>query len=92
MTKTYVEFTGEGRAPIKAWVRGVPLDDGARRQLENTASLPFVYKWVAVMPDVHWGLGATVSTRSGTAGSGAAGAGWGGATPSGRKTRLASGR
>ncbi len=60
MAGTYVELAGEGRAPIKAWVRGVPLDDGARRQLENTARLPFVFKWIAAMPDVHWGLGATV--------------------------------
>ena len=44
---TYVELAGEGRVPIKAWVRGVALDEGARRQLENTARLPFVFKWIA---------------------------------------------
>jgi tRNA-splicing ligase RtcB len=49
-------------------VRGVPLDEGARRQLENTASLPFVYKWIAAMPDVHWGLGATVGSVVATKG------------------------
>jgi tRNA-splicing ligase RtcB (3'-phosphate/5'-hydroxy nucleic acid ligase) len=68
LTDTYIEFTGPGRAPIKAWVRGVPLDEGAKRQLENTASLPFVYKWIAVMPDVHWGLGATVGSVVATKG------------------------
>jgi tRNA-splicing ligase RtcB len=68
MAETYIEFAGEGRAPIKAWVRGVPLDEGARRQLENTASLPFVYKWIAAMPDVHWGLGATVGSVVATKG------------------------
>ncbi len=68
MTGTYIEFAGEGRVPIKAWVRGVPLDEGARRQLENTASLPFVYKWIAAMPDVHWGLGATVGSVVATKG------------------------
>jgi tRNA-splicing ligase RtcB len=71
MTNTsrgYEELTGEGRAPIKAWVRGVPLDEGARRQLENTARLPFVYKWIAAMPDVHWGLGATVGSVVATKG------------------------
>lgn len=47
-------------APIKAWTRGVPLEDTARRQLENVAKLPFVHSHIAVMPDVHWGLGATV--------------------------------
>lgn len=64
----YEELTAEGRAPIKAWVRGVPLDEGARRQLENTARLPFVYKWIAAMPDVHWGLGATVGSVVATKG------------------------
>src|SRR5262245_43476489 len=49
-------------APIKAWIRGVPLEDVARKQLENVASLPIVHKWVAVMPDVHWGIGATVGS------------------------------
>jgi tRNA-splicing ligase RtcB len=46
--------------PIKAWTKGVPLEDAARTQLLNVAQLPFIYKWVAAMPDVHWGIGATV--------------------------------
>ncbi len=33
-----------------------------RQQLLNVAQLPFVYKWVAAMPDVHWGIGATVGS------------------------------
>ena len=65
--KPYLEFGGTS-VPIKAWVRGVPFDDGARRQLENTASLPFVYRWIAAMPDVHWGLGATVGSVVATKG------------------------
>src|SRR5689334_1353348 len=48
--------------PIKAWTRGVPLEDAARDQLLNVAQLPFIYKWVAAMPDVHWGIGATVGS------------------------------
>jgi tRNA-splicing ligase RtcB len=48
--------------PIKAWVRGVQLEAAARTQLENIASLPFVHKWVAAMPDVHMGKGATVGS------------------------------
>jgi len=47
---------------IKSWTRGVPVEDGARQQLANVASLPFIYKWLAVMPDVHWGKGATVGS------------------------------
>jgi tRNA-splicing ligase RtcB (3'-phosphate/5'-hydroxy nucleic acid ligase) len=52
----------EGRAPVKMWTRGVPVDDGSRRQLRNTAALPFIYKWLAVMPDVHFGKGATIGS------------------------------
>jgi tRNA-splicing ligase RtcB len=48
--------------PIRAWVRGVQLEDGARRQLENLARLPIVFHHVAAMPDVHWGIGATVGS------------------------------
>ena len=51
-----------GAAPIKAWVKGVPLDDGARRQLENIARLPFIHDHVAAMPDVHLGKGATIGS------------------------------
>ncbi|MCB9551903.1 MAG: RtcB family protein [Myxococcales bacterium] len=59
--RTYDVFHDGGR-PIKAWVRGVDLDAGARRQLLAIARLPFVYKWVAAMPDVHVGKGATVGS------------------------------
>ncbi len=48
--------------PIKAWTRGVPFEDEARRQLLNVAQLPFIHRWVAAMPDVHWGIGATVGS------------------------------
>ena len=48
--------------PIKGWVHGVPVEDKARQQLQNIATLPFVGPWVAVMPDVHLGIGATVGS------------------------------
>lgn len=51
-----------GRAPIKAWIDGVDVDEGAIRQLRQTAQLPFVHRWVAAMPDVHFGLGATIGS------------------------------
>jgi tRNA-splicing ligase RtcB len=53
--------TGDG-VPIKAWVKGVPLEDAARQQLVNAAHLPFIHKWIAAMPDVHYGIGATVGS------------------------------
>ncbi len=57
-----VQVIHEGGAPIKAWIDGVPLEDSARKQLVNVASLPFIHHHVAVMPDVHWGMGATVGS------------------------------
>ncbi len=48
--------------PIKAWTRGVPVDESAKQQLRNLSRLPIIYKHVAVMPDVHFGIGATVGS------------------------------
>ncbi len=48
--------------PIKAWTHGVPFEAEAEAQLRRVAALPFIHKWVAVMPDVHAGLGATIGS------------------------------
>src|SRR6202171_6805926 len=58
----YNVLTTESGVPIKAWTKGVQLEDQALKQLLNVAQLPFIFKWVAVMPDVHWGIGATVGS------------------------------
>jgi tRNA-splicing ligase RtcB len=61
--QNYELLHAEGSAtPIKGWVHGVPLEDSAKQQLRNIAALPFVGPWVAVMPDVHLGKGATVGS------------------------------
>ena len=52
----------EGFVPIKMWVEGVPVAEGAVKQLEHLAGLPFVTPHVAVMPDVHMGKGATIGS------------------------------
>jgi len=63
MTETTYDFQHvEGGVPIKMWTRGVPVEDGARAQLARAAQMPFVFKHVAVMPDVHIGIGATVGS------------------------------
>lgn len=54
--------------PIKAWIHGVQLEETARQQLKNLASLPFIHKHIAVMPDVHFGMGATVGSVIATKG------------------------
>ncbi len=51
-----------GGVPIKRWTRGVPVEGAALRQLENVARMPFIHRWVAAMPDVHFGIGATVGS------------------------------
>jgi len=54
--------TSNQSIPIKSWTRGVPVEPEAVKQLQNIANLPFIYKWLAVMPDVHLGKGATVGS------------------------------
>src|SRR5689334_12605955 len=60
--RSYELIESEGAAPIKAWTRGVAIEEEAARQLRNVARLPIIHKWVAAMPDVHWGIGATVGS------------------------------
>src|SRR5690606_6445447 len=48
--------------PIKLWTEGVPVEDEAKQQLINTARMPFIFKHVAVMPDVHLGKGSTIGS------------------------------
>ena len=53
---------------IKAWSRGVPFDGKTVGQLENVAKMPFIHKWIAAMPDAHWGMGSTVGSVIATKG------------------------
>ena len=64
MTQQYIEIQSDEQqtVPIKAWVNGVSLEDGARQQLINTARLPIIHHHLSVMPDCHWGMGATVGS------------------------------
>jgi tRNA-splicing ligase RtcB len=55
-------FPGAQGGLVKAWTQGVAFEDEARRQVQNVAGLPFIHKWVAIMPDVHAGKGATVGS------------------------------
>ncbi len=53
---------GSAKELVKAWTKGVEIDPNAVDQLKVCASMPFIYKWVAAMPDVHVGLGATIGS------------------------------
>ena len=62
MTKHSYEYHKTDGAPVKTWTRGVPGEESAMAQLRNVAALPFIHKHVAAMPDVHWGMGATIGS------------------------------
>ena len=51
-----------GGSPVKMWTKGVAVDPKAREQLSRAAKMPFIFKHVAAMPDVHVGIGATVGS------------------------------
>jgi tRNA-splicing ligase RtcB (3'-phosphate/5'-hydroxy nucleic acid ligase) len=48
-------------APVKSWA-GHALGQDEAKMARNVASLPFVFKHVALMPDVHLGKGALVGS------------------------------
>jgi len=52
----------EGGHPVKMWTHGVPVEPAAKEQLANTAKMPFIYRHIAVMPDVHLGKGSTIGS------------------------------
>ncbi|WP_328378150.1 RtcB family protein [Streptomyces sp. NBC_01020] len=57
---SYVEVPG-AKVPIRMWADPASVEDGAMQQLRNVATLPWI-KGLAVMPDVHYGKGATVGS------------------------------
>src|SRR5215204_1498517 len=63
---SYVEMPG-AKVPIRMWADPAAVDDGAMQQLRNVATLPWI-KGLAVMPDVHYGKGATVGSVIATRG------------------------
>src|SRR3712207_3776180 len=60
--------SGRLKVPIKVWTPKAHIEQSAVQQLENVASLPFVFKHVAVMPGVHYGKGATIGSVIATEG------------------------
>ncbi|GAA2373191.1 RNA-splicing ligase RtcB [Catellatospora methionotrophica] len=48
-------------APLRMWADPATVDERAMEQLRNVAALPWTHS-VAVMPDVHVGIGATVGS------------------------------
>ncbi|MDB1089796.1 RtcB family protein [Streptomyces sp. ACA25] len=56
----YTELAG-ARVPIRMWADPATVEEKALRQLQNVATLPWI-RGLAVMPDVHYGRGATVGS------------------------------
>ncbi|MGW5096569.1 RtcB family protein [Streptomyces nodosus] len=57
---SYVEVPG-AKVPIRMWTDPAGVEDVAMQQLRNVATLPWI-EGLAVMPDVHYGKGATVGS------------------------------
>ncbi|CAG6398250.1 RtcB family protein [Streptomyces cocklensis] len=57
---SYTEVPGV-RVPIRMWADPSTVEGGAMQQLRNVSTLPWI-KGLAVMPDVHYGKGATVGS------------------------------
>jgi tRNA-splicing ligase RtcB len=49
------------KVPIRMWADPATVEESALQQLRNVATLPWI-KGLAVMPDVHYGKGATVGS------------------------------
>lgn len=62
MEPSYETMESKGARPVKMWTRGVPVEPEAKEQLQKTAQMPFIYKHIAVMPDVHLGKGSTIGS------------------------------
>lgn len=63
----YKRYQTEGK-PLKLWNSHGDFEDAAMQQLRNIAKLPFIFRHVAGMPDVHLGIGATVGSVIATKG------------------------
>ncbi|USN15379.1 tRNA-splicing ligase [Brevundimonas phage vB_BpoS-Kikimora] len=56
------DITGWHGGKIRAWVNGVEFEHAAQQQAHKLASMPFVHEHIAIMPDVHMGVGSSVGT------------------------------
>lgn len=68
MTERKFELIESNGKPIKAWTCGVQVEESAKQQLRNLSGLPFIHSHIAVMPDVHFGMGATIGSVIATKG------------------------
>lgn len=55
ITNTIMKFMMINDRPVKIWTDY--MDGSAMKQIENICTLPFLYHHLAIMPDVHAGMG-----------------------------------
>ncbi len=61
-----IRVISDTKKPVKIWASD--LEPEAEQQARNLASLPFIFKHVALMPDAHFGRGSTVGSVIATKG------------------------
>lgn len=57
---TIKQVLNKSKVPVKIWTDDV--ESSALEQLEQLANVPGIGPWVSVMPDVHFGMGATIGS------------------------------
>ena len=54
----FVKYENQMKVPVKVWLKDEEeLENKCREQAYHLADLPFLHKWVALMPDTHAGMG-----------------------------------
>lgn len=61
-TPNFEVIKADNGVPVKSWTKGVLFEEEAREQLLRASKLPFIFKHIAVMPDVHSGKGCTIGS------------------------------
>ena len=52
-----IEPNEQRQVPIKVWLPDISaVEDSCLLQAYHLAELPFVYKWICLMPDTHAGM------------------------------------
>lgn len=53
---------GKDNKVVKGWTRKVPIDMATINQLAQMSKMPFIFPYIAVMPDAHAGKGSCVGS------------------------------
>ncbi len=54
----FVIYNDKTNFPIKTWLSGIDkIEESCIEQAYHLSNLPFIHKWVCLMPDTHTGKG-----------------------------------